>query len=77
MGMRVHVWSLNSNWKRLLVILAPLWPEKTNILSRHTAAGKLQQEGGISPLWATSSQHVSSRSWRPMVHMSFNLALPS
>ena len=44
---------MNSNWKRLLVILAPLWPEKTNILSLHTAVGKLQQEGGISPLWAT------------------------
>lgn len=48
-----HVLSLNSNWKRLLVILAPLCPENTNILSRHTATGKLQQDGGISPLWAT------------------------
>lgn len=45
-----HVLSLNSNWKRLFVILAPLWPENTNILSRHTATGKLQQDGGISPL---------------------------
>lgn len=45
-----HVLSLNSNWKRLLVILAPLCPENTNILSRHTATGKLQQDGGISPL---------------------------
>lgn len=48
-----HILSLNSNWNRLLVILAPLCPENTNILSRHTATGKLQQEGGISPLWAT------------------------
>lgn len=48
-----YVLSLNSNWKRLLVILAPLCPENTNILSRHTATGKLQQDGGISPLWAT------------------------
>lgn len=48
-----HVLSLNSNWKRLFVILAPLCPENTNILSRHTATGKLQQDGGISPLWAT------------------------
>lgn len=48
-----HVLSLNSNWNRLLVILAPLCPENTNILSRHTATGKLQQDGGISPLWAT------------------------
>lgn len=46
------MWPLNSNWKRLLVILAPLWPENTNILSLHTATGKLQQDGGISPLWS-------------------------
>lgn len=45
-----YIFSLNSNWKRLLVIFAPLWPEKTNILSLQTATGKLQQEGGISPL---------------------------
>lgn len=32
------------------MIFAPLCPEKTNILSLHTATGKLQQEGGISPL---------------------------
>lgn len=51
-----YVLSLNSNWKRLLVILAPLCPENTNILSRHTATGKLQQDGGISPLWATCSR---------------------
>lgn len=51
-----HILSLNSNWKRLLVILAPLCPENTNILSRHTATGKLQQDGGISPLWATCSK---------------------
>lgn len=55
-----HILSLNSNWKRLLVILAPLCPENTNILSRHTATGKLQQEGGISPLWATCGAGGSS-----------------
>lgn len=48
-----HILSLNSNWKRLLVILAPLCPENTNILSLHTATGKLQQDGGISPLCTT------------------------
>lgn len=46
------MWPWNSNWKRLLVILAPLCPENTNILSLHTATGKLQQDGGISPLWS-------------------------
>lgn len=52
-----HMWPLNSNWKRLLVILAPLWPENTNILSLHTATGKLQQDGGISPLWSICGKH--------------------
>lgn len=51
-----HILSLNSNWKRLLVILAPLCPENTNILSLQTATGKLQHDGGISPLWTTCGE---------------------
>ena len=44
-------WKLN--WKRLLVILAPLCPENTYMLSLATARAKLQQVGGMSPLWFT------------------------
>lgn len=57
-----YIFSLNSNWKRLLVIFAPLWPEKTNILSLQTATGKLQQEGGISPLCSIWKVILGSKS---------------
>ena len=48
-----HRLSRKSNWKRSLVILAPLWPEKTNMESRATASAKLQHVGGMSPVWFT------------------------
>lgn len=51
---------LKWNWKRLLVILAPLCPLKTNMESRATATGKLQQVGGHSPICTTSSQVLAS-----------------
>lgn len=60
---------LNSNWKRLLVILAPLCPEKTNILSWHTATGKLQQDGGISPLCSIYGGETEKDSYKvPQYH---------
>lgn len=52
--------SLKLNWKRLLVVLAPLWPLKTNIESRATVTGKLQHVGGHSPTWTTSSHALKS-----------------
>ena len=48
-----HVVVLKVNWKRSLVIFAPLCPEKTNMESRATAEAKLQQVGGMSPFWCT------------------------
>ena len=41
-------------------MLAPLIPLKTYILSLATATGKLQQVGGRSPAWETSSQILGS-----------------
>ena len=69
--------SLKWNWNRLLVIFAPLWPLNTNMDSRATATGKLQQVGGQSPDWTTSSQILASPGNKDMVHMSLSRTFPS
>jgi hypothetical protein len=67
--------SLKWNWNKLLVIFAPLCPLNTNMDSRATATGKLQQVGGQSPAcvtsshalespWITASNNVCMHTWR-------------
>ena len=77
MLMRLQVADLKWNWKSELFFFAPDWPEKTNMQSRATAIGKLQQVGGHSPAWQGAlllcvvSQYQCARATVQGVHQCF------